>query len=58
MKIKENKQSDFMDKVAKGLKLSYERMIQSKIEKNQSVVMMHKGKMITIKASEVCNLQD
>ena len=28
---------DFHEKVAKGLKLSFERMIQSKIEKNQSM---------------------
>ena len=56
MKIQENKQSDFMEKVAKGLKISYERMIQSKIEKDQSVVIMHKGKMITIKAAELSKL--
>jgi hypothetical protein len=40
-----------------GLKLSYEKMIQDKIAKDQSVVMMHKGKMIKIKAAEVCNLK-
>ena len=53
MKIQKNKQSDFMEKVTKGLKFSYERLIQSKIEKNQSVVIMHDGKVITIKASEL-----
>lgn len=44
---------DFQEKVTKGLKLSFERMIQQKIEKNQSVVIMRNGKMITIKASEL-----
>ncbi|WP_396166107.1 hypothetical protein [Flavobacterium sp.] len=47
---------DFHDKVTKGLKLSFERMIQSKIEKNQSVVIMREGKIITIKASDFYNL--
>ena len=31
-------------------------MIQSKIEKNQSVVIMRDGKVITIKASELRKL--
>lgn len=56
MKIKENNQSDFMIKVTKGLKISYERLLQSKIEKNQSMVIMRDGKIITIKASEIKNL--
>lgn len=47
---------DFHEKVAKGLKLSFERMIQSKIEKNQSIVIMRDGKVITIKASELRKL--
>ena len=47
---------DFHEKVAKGLKLSFERMIQTKIEKNQSVVIMRDGKIITIKASELHKL--
>lgn len=47
------KTDDFFDKVSKGLKLSFERMIQSKIEKNQSLVIMREGKIITIKASEL-----
>mgnify|MGYP003409087236 CR=1 FL=1 len=45
--------SEFISKVLKGLKLSTERMIQSKIEKNQSLVIMREGKIITIKASEL-----
>lgn len=56
MTSKEHKQSDFMAKVTMGLKLSYDRMVQSKIEKNQSMVIMHNGKVITIKASEIKNL--
>ncbi len=53
MKIIKQSQSDFISKVLKGLKLSSERMIQSKIEKNQSVVIMRDGKVITVKASEL-----
>ena len=47
---------DFHDKVTKGLKLSFERMIQSKIEKDQSVVIMRDGKIITIKAADLNKL--
>ncbi len=56
MKTKKTNQSSFIDKVIKGLKLSSERMIQSKIEKNQSVVIMREGKIITVKASELQKL--
>jgi hypothetical protein len=49
----ETKKDDFFEKVSKGLKLSFERMIQTKIEKNQSLVIMRDGKIITIKASEL-----
>ena len=48
-----NKTDDFHTKVMKGMKLSYERLIQSKIEKNQSTVIMRDGKVITVKASEL-----
>jgi hypothetical protein len=44
---------DFHEKVTKGLKLSFQRMIKSKIEKDQSVVIMRDGKIITVKASEL-----
>jgi len=47
---------DFHEKVTNGLKLSFKKMIQSKIEKNQSVVIMRDGKVITIKASELRKL--
>ncbi|MEC4004782.1 hypothetical protein OX283_008940 [Flavobacterium sp. SUN052] len=53
MKIVKDSHSDFISKVLKGLKLSSERMVQSKIEKNQSLVIMRDGKMVTIKASEL-----
>ena len=53
---KEKQQSDFIDKVTKGLKVSYKRLIQTKIEKDQSVVIMRDGKVITVKASELNNL--
>ena len=44
---------DFNEKVKNGLKISFNKMIKSKIEKNQSVVIMRDGKIITIKASEL-----
>lgn len=53
MKIVKTSHSDFINKVLKGLQLSSERMIQSKIEKDQSVVIMRDGKVITIKAAEL-----
>ena len=52
MKTVKPSHSDFANKVLKGLKLSFERMIQSKIEKDQSIVIMRDGKVVTIKASE------
>ena len=56
MKEKKESHSEFISKVLKGLKLSSERMIQSKIEKNQSVVIMRDGNVITVKASELHKL--
>lgn len=56
MKTTKENNSSFINKVIKGLKLSSERMIQSKIEKNQSLVIMREGKIITIKASELHKL--
>ena len=53
MDNKNEKHSDFIAKVIRGLKLSSERMMQSKIEKNQSLVIMRDGKIITIKAAEL-----
>jgi hypothetical protein len=57
MKTEKSKGSELSDKIMEGLRLSYDKMILEKIAKDQSVVMMHKGKMITIKAAEVCNLK-
>lgn len=56
MKDKKESHSKFISNVLKGLKLSSERMIQTKIEKNQSVVIMRDGKIITVKASELHKL--
>ena len=56
MSNKNSKSDEFHEKVMRGLKLSYERMIQSKIEKNQSMVIMRDGKVITVKASELHKL--
>ena len=53
MKNKRDSHNEFIDKVIQGLKLSSEKMIKSKIEKNQSVVIMRDGKIVTIKASEL-----
>jgi hypothetical protein len=46
----------FQEKVIRGLKLAHKRMIKSKIEKNQSLVLYHNGKIITVKASEFYKL--
>lgn len=51
--MQKNNRSNFVTKVIKGLKVSSERMIQSKIEKNQSVVIMKNGKLITVKAADL-----
>jgi hypothetical protein len=48
--------SDFNTKVMQGLKLCYKRLVKSKIQQNESIVIMHNGKIITIKASELKNL--
>jgi len=48
--------SPFNKKVIKGLKLCYKNLVKSKIEKNESMVIMHNGKIITIKASEIHKL--
>ena len=53
MKNKENLKSDLHKKVIKGLELTYKRLVQSKIEKNQSLVIMRDGKVVTIKAAEL-----
>ena len=53
MKNKRDSHNEFINKVTQGLKLSHEKMIKSKIEKNQSVVIMRDGKIVTIKASEL-----
>ena len=58
MKIIKESHSSFVNKVLKGLKLSSERMIKSKIEKDQSVVIMRDGKIITVKASELDSCED
>ncbi len=55
-KVVSTKIDDFHEKVTKGLKLSFQRMIQSKIEKNQSVVIMKNGKLITVKAADLHKL--
>ena len=53
MKKKKKTSSDFHEKVIKGLELTYKRLLQSKIEKNQSWVIMTDVKVVTVKASEL-----
>ncbi len=48
--------SDFNKKVIQGLKLCYKRLIKSKIQQNESMVIMHNEKIITVKASELHKL--
>ena len=55
MKTALPEQSDFFRKVTKGLQRSYRNLVKSKAEKNQSMVIMHNGKVMTVKAAEVKN---
>jgi len=50
------RQSDFISKVTKGLQRSYKQLVKTKIEKDQSMVIVRDGKMMTVKASEIKNL--
>jgi hypothetical protein len=56
MNTQKRKQTEFSEKISEGLKLVSKKLIQEKIAKDQSVMIMHKGKMITIKASELNKL--
>ena len=56
MKAKKNIESDFFVKVVEGMKLVSKRLIEDKIAKNQSVVIMKDGKIIKIKASDLIKL--
>lgn len=56
MKKVAKNQSDFVEKVSQGLKISFEKLVQTKIQNNQSLVIMHNGKVVTVKASELKNL--
>lgn len=55
--MKNEPKSDFISKVAKGLQRSYKKMVKSKIEKDQSMVVMHNGKVVTVKASKLNTLK-
>jgi hypothetical protein len=50
------RQSDFISKVTKGLQRSYKQLVKTKIEKDQSMVIIRKGKVMTVKAAELKNL--
>jgi len=50
------RQSEFISKVTKGLQRSYKQLVKSKIEKDQSMVIVRNGKVTTVKASELKNL--
>lgn len=54
--MEDKSNSDFNKKVMQGLKLCYKRLVKSKIQQNESMVIMHNGKIITIKASELHKL--
>lgn len=55
--MKKEPKSAFISKVSKGLQLSYKKMVKSKIANDQSMVVMHNGKAVTVKASELKNLE-
>jgi hypothetical protein len=50
------RQSDFISKVTKGLKRSYKQLVKTKIEKDQSMVIVRDGKVMTVKATALKNL--
>ena len=53
MEAENDKESDFFVKVIEGMKLVSKRLIEDKIAKDQSLVIMRDGKVITVKASEL-----
>ncbi len=54
--MKQEPKSAFIGKVYKGLQRSYKKLVKSKIEKDQSMVVMHNGKVVTVKAAELKKL--
>lgn len=48
-KDKEKQQKELEDKILKGLKLTYKRLLQFKKEKNTELVVIREGKIVHIK---------
>jgi hypothetical protein len=60
--MEENKPSvieneDLTSKIMRGLRLAHRRMIKYKIKNNQSLVISHNGKIITLKAADFHKLK-
>jgi imidazolonepropionase-like amidohydrolase len=51
--INKDNQSEFVDKVARGLEESYRKMIQFKIEKNSPVVVVENGKILKVNPKDL-----
>ncbi|UPQ79702.1 hypothetical protein M0M57_02445 [Flavobacterium azooxidireducens] len=53
MSKKKIKESDFAFKVIKGLEIVSKKLIQTKIERNQSVIVMQNGKIVQLNAADL-----
>lgn len=53
MSKQKRKESDFALKVIKGLEIVSKKLIQTKIERNQSVIIMQDGKIVQLNASDL-----
>lgn len=53
MSKKKLKESDFAIKVVKGLEIVSKKLIQTKIERNQSVIVMQNGKIVQLNAADL-----
>ena len=49
MTIKEKESNERVNKILKGLELTYEKMIREKKAKNSEIVVLRNNKIVTIK---------
>jgi len=53
MKKKEIKENDLQDKIAKGLELSFKKLVEEKRKSGESLIFSQGGKIVKIKASDI-----
>lgn len=51
--MSELEQKRLRDKIMKGLKLSFERLVHEKKQKNEDLIFSRNGKIIKIKAKDI-----